>query len=58
MKRGLIVTMIGIQVTPVLWNIFLSLWGVRGSEKDLTGELCSLPHQAVIEDEVSSITIT
>jgi hypothetical protein len=54
MKRGRIVMMIGIQVTPVLWNIFLSLWGERGSVKDLPGALCSLPHQAVIEDEVSS----
>jgi len=54
MKRGLIVMMIGILVTPVRWNIFLSLWGERGSVKEVTGALCSLPHQAVIEDEVSN----
>jgi len=54
MKRGLIVMMIGILVTPVRWNIFLSLWDEKGSEREVTGALCSLPHQAVIEDEVSS----
>jgi len=54
MKRGLIVMMIGILDTPVRWNVFLNLWDERESEKEVTGALCSLPHQAVIEDEVSS----